>query len=304
MKKYMFMILLTILLTLAACSQTKISNFEECAAAGNPIMESYPRKCSSDGQTYVEEIKREPSGRPEVFCTAEQKAAVACTLEYAPVCGEATIEVQCIKAPCDPIVQMKTYGNACGACASGEIDSYIPGECETDTSETVQVANPASEYCIEQRGRLMIVDEEGGQAGYCNLPDGRTCEEWALYRSEGKDCVEYTGSQTEPSESSCVTDEPCEEPGFEPGLELDPAPDQTFISVTEVEMHNSVDDCYIVFEAKVYDVTAYLSEHPGGSTEISDHCGSLGFEDAFLGEHGTSKIEKMIQETIYIGELS
>src|SRR3970282_1296825 len=34
-----------------------ITNFEECVAAGNPVMESYPRQCmDSDGQTFVEEV--------------------------------------------------------------------------------------------------------------------------------------------------------------------------------------------------------------------------------------------------------
>lgn len=37
--------------------QTAITNFEECIAAGNPAMESYPRQCrSDDGQTFTEEI--------------------------------------------------------------------------------------------------------------------------------------------------------------------------------------------------------------------------------------------------------
>ncbi|MFA6522332.1 MAG: Gmad2 immunoglobulin-like domain-containing protein [Patescibacteria group bacterium] len=33
-----------------------ISNFEECAASGQPVMESYPRQCSYAGQTYSEDI--------------------------------------------------------------------------------------------------------------------------------------------------------------------------------------------------------------------------------------------------------
>jgi Tfp pilus assembly protein PilX len=32
---------------------TQISNFEECAAAGNPIMETYPEQCMADGKTYT-----------------------------------------------------------------------------------------------------------------------------------------------------------------------------------------------------------------------------------------------------------
>lgn len=35
---------------------TTVSNFEECIAAGNPAMESYPRQCRHKGVTYVEEV--------------------------------------------------------------------------------------------------------------------------------------------------------------------------------------------------------------------------------------------------------
>ncbi len=37
----------------------KITNFEECAAAGNPIMESYPRQCRAGNQTFTEDIGNE-----------------------------------------------------------------------------------------------------------------------------------------------------------------------------------------------------------------------------------------------------
>ena len=46
------------------------------------------------------------------------------------------------------------------------------------------LANPASEYCVAQGGRVDIVDEAGGQVGYCELPDGRRIEEWEFFRSE------------------------------------------------------------------------------------------------------------------------
>lgn len=36
-----------------------ITNFNECVAAGNPVMESYPRQCRADGQNYVETIAPE-----------------------------------------------------------------------------------------------------------------------------------------------------------------------------------------------------------------------------------------------------
>lgn len=36
--------------------QNTVSNFAECAAAGNPIMESYPRQCRAGGKTFTEDI--------------------------------------------------------------------------------------------------------------------------------------------------------------------------------------------------------------------------------------------------------
>jgi hypothetical protein len=40
-----------------------VTNFDECAAAGYPIMESYPEQCSTpDGRTFIREL---PTGGPE-----------------------------------------------------------------------------------------------------------------------------------------------------------------------------------------------------------------------------------------------
>ncbi len=44
----------------------RVVDFESCAAAGNPIMESYPRQCSHEGKTYAEDVvssePEQPSG--------------------------------------------------------------------------------------------------------------------------------------------------------------------------------------------------------------------------------------------------
>ena len=37
--------------------QPIIATFEECAAAGNPVMESYPRQCATkDGRVFLEDV--------------------------------------------------------------------------------------------------------------------------------------------------------------------------------------------------------------------------------------------------------
>ena len=60
----------------------KITNFDECIAAGNPAMESYPRQCKDpfSDMTFTEEIRH--------VCTEDEKAAEICTMDYNPVCGE------------------------------------------------------------------------------------------------------------------------------------------------------------------------------------------------------------------------
>jgi putative hemolysin len=49
----------------------------------------------------------------------------------------------------------------------------------------VGIANPASVACVRRGGRSEIrTERDGGQVGYCHLPDGRICEEWALFRDD------------------------------------------------------------------------------------------------------------------------
>ena len=50
-------------------------------------------------------------------------------------------------------------------------------------SPRIGMPNPASTYCVEQNGRLEIRKTEGGETGYCRLPDGRIVEEWEYFRA-------------------------------------------------------------------------------------------------------------------------
>lgn len=70
MKKIIFLGILIIILILAGIlflawkgaekTKVKVSNFEECAAQGYPILESYPRQCKTpDGKTFSEDIGNE-----------------------------------------------------------------------------------------------------------------------------------------------------------------------------------------------------------------------------------------------------
>lgn len=47
----------------------------------------------------------------------------------------------------------------------------------------VQLANPASQFCVQSGGTLRIEKTPAGEAGICVLPNGREIDEWELFRS-------------------------------------------------------------------------------------------------------------------------
>ncbi|CDW58865.1 Cyt-b5 domain containing protein [Trichuris trichiura] len=70
---------------------------------------------------------------------------------------------------------------------------------------------------------------------------------------------------------------------------------------SEVEEHNAKSSTWLVIENKVYDVTGFLEEHPGGIEVLLEHAGrdaTEGFEDA-----GHSNDAKEIREQYLIGEI-
>ncbi|MBJ9985088.1 DUF333 domain-containing protein [Acinetobacter sp. S40] len=63
----------------------------------------------------------------------------------------------------------------------------LPACATTHSSKPhkIGMANPASQYCVDQGGRLeMKKDANGGEYANCILPDGRIIEEWQLFRQD------------------------------------------------------------------------------------------------------------------------
>lgn len=54
------------------------------------------------------------------------------------------------------------------------------------TEKSVGLANPASVYCESIGGKSEIIKSDEGWYGVCHLPDGKTVDEWELYRANHK----------------------------------------------------------------------------------------------------------------------
>lgn len=63
---------------------------------------------------------------------------------------------------------------------------------------------------------------------------------------------------------------------------------------SEVSLHNKRTDCWIIINDKVYDVTPYVEEHPGGDA-ILVHAGDDSTEGFFGPQHGT-RVFDMIED--------
>ncbi|EXR63761.1 I78 family peptidase inhibitor [Acinetobacter sp. 1424608] len=69
------------------------------------------------------------------------------------------------------------------------LTAFFAGQRKELTPPKIGSPNPASQYCVEQGGKLEIRNETNGQVGYCHLPNGQVVEEWKLFRDNQANCV-------------------------------------------------------------------------------------------------------------------
>ncbi len=87
-----------------------------------------------------------------------------------------------------------------------------------------------------------------------------------------------------------------------PDTSKSPSPTPSGYTFTEVAKHANATSCWSVISGKVYDLTSFISRHPGGEKNILKICGKDG-TNAFEGQHGgDSKPEKMLAN-LYLGAL-
>lgn len=60
--------------------------------------------------------------------------------------------------------------------------------------------------------------------------------------------------------------------------EAAPAPSASVYSLEDIAAHNSQADCWVAIEGKVYDISAYIPNHPAPPTVLVPWCGKVATE--------------------------
>jgi cytochrome b involved in lipid metabolism len=74
-------------------------------------------------------------------------------------------------------------------------------------------------------------------------------------------------------------------------------------AMSEVASHSNEQSCWTTVNGNVYDVTSWISKHPGGAKAILSLCGKDG-SAAFSGKHGGQDQPEETLQTFLIGKLN
>jgi len=85
-----------------------------------------------------------------------------------------------------------------------------------------------------------------------------------------------------------------------------PTPETTTVelptyTLTDIATHDNAESCWTVIKGNVYDMTAFITQHPGGERGVLKTCGKDGTQD-FLWAHSRGPAEKSLDSFI-IGTL-
>ncbi|KAF3337458.1 Cytochrome b5 [Carex littledalei] len=72
-------------------------------------------------------------------------------------------------------------------------------------------------------------------------------------------------------------------------------------TLEEVSKHNSSTDCWLIINGKVYDVTKFLDDHPGGDDVLRSSTGKDATDD--FEDVGHSTTARAMMDEYYVGDI-
>jgi len=131
---------------------------------------------------------------------------------------------------------------------------------------------------------------------YASAPDGWSAEDFLVLMKTTAETTPIP-PKTAPAPEPATTFPPAATPPPPPAV-----PPASSITVADVAAHGAASDCWVIFENKVYDVTSYLSSHPGGAGTIMPYCGD-DLTASFMAQ-GHSQYARTLFVDYYVGDLT
>jgi cytochrome b involved in lipid metabolism len=79
------------------------------------------------------------------------------------------------------------------------------------------------------------------------------------------------------------------------------------LDIAEVSKHNNINDCYMLIDNKVYNITSYFGSHPGGDRTMVPYCGkdsTQGYDTKGNRGNSHSSYAASLLTSYYIGDLN
>ena len=112
---------------------------------------------------------------------------------------------------------------------------------------------------------------------------------------------ETTAASPAPTATTTATPTPTSTPSPTPT----PTPTETVVAgytMADVRMNNTSASCWVAIDGRVYDLTQWISRHPGGAGAISQLCGTDGTA-TFTARHGGQPSPSATLDSYDIGPL-
>ena len=98
--------------------------------------------------------------------------------------------------------------------------------------------------------------------------------------------------------AACGGDDAADAPAAQPPASAA----STTYTMADVKQHADPSSCWTIVDGKVYDVTQWIGQHPGGPTRIESLCGNDA-TGAFTGQHANDTAPKNRLASFQIGVL-
>ena len=121
-----------------------------------------------------------------------------------------------------------------------------------------------------------------------------------ISRDRGADMSSPSG--TEVSSTSTAPTVPATPPTGSTSISTTPPASQSY-TIAQVAMHSNATSCWSAVNGNVYDLTSWISQHPGGRDAILSICGKDG-SVAFNTQHGGQPNPAQALATFKIGVLA